>query len=87
VACPYCEQGGLYRITILKIGINSFICDGCDTVWLTYDLVGPETGAFVEDIIRWLGSAVTDYRAEFAFHETCDWPNHHAASKGVQTMP
>lgn len=73
-ACPYCGQGSLYRITIRKIRIVSYICDECDTVWLMYEDVGSGTGTFADNIIKWLGSNDMDYQAAFEYHEVWPWP-------------
>lgn len=74
-ACPYCDQGSLFRITIRKICIDSYICDECDTVWLRYEDVRCGTGTGADYLIRWLGSIGMNYQEEFQYHEIWKWPS------------
>ncbi len=39
VYCPFCaKQGVIYKAKIVKNSVQLFICDECDTVWLTEDI-------------------------------------------------
>lgn len=39
VSCPFCEgQGVIYRAKVINNDIPIFICDECDTMWLTSDI-------------------------------------------------
>lgn len=80
-SCPYCGQGALYRIEIRKIGIESYICDECDTVWLRYEDVRNGLGTFADNLLKWLGSETVDYLAEFEYLEVREWPVSYSRSQ------
>jgi len=72
MSCPYCGQGALYRIKIKSLGLRSFLCDECDTVWMNYEDVGPDYGSAERYISRWIGS---DGEEDFEIEQRVPWPD------------
>ncbi len=51
VLCPFCEgQGEVYRVVVQKTDEQIYLCDECDTVWLT-EKIGEDNATNFEDFM------------------------------------
>ena len=73
MACPHCDQGALYRVKFPIIGIDSFMCDECNIVWLRLEDVSSEFGTSLHVLFAWMGAK--DERAAIELKERVEWPN------------
>lgn len=54
--CPYCGQGGLAEADILATPpVEAVVCQECDRVWLSPNLVGFDADGCVEEVLPRLG--------------------------------
>jgi hypothetical protein len=72
VACAFCNQGALWKVRLRSLDTESYLCDECDTIWKSYEHVGPKFGATVHYLQRWIG--IDDY-SDIEFIEIVPWPN------------
>lgn len=73
--CPNCGQGQLKKWLFKDIGVESYVCDECESTWLNHNNIGVTRAGSATSILDWLGYEPIDRPRAGAFLEIVDWPD------------